>query len=166
MLRSIFYCLIVIVAIIPMLHNNRKRMKRFNLIFIAFILNLLVGCSSASAMSQDKTKSYSRSHKLTGQASLYSKKFHGKRTASGERYNKAAYTAAHKSLPFGTIVRVTNTANDKKVDVKINDRGPFVKGRVIDLSRKAFEQIGDIEKGVAPIKIEILDDDNTFRYKQ
>ncbi|ALR15650.1 hypothetical protein M272_02360 [Vibrio natriegens NBRC 15636 = ATCC 14048 = DSM 759] len=148
-----------------MLYNKLKRMKKLNLIFVALILNLLVGCSSASAISQDKTKSYSRSHQLTGKASWYSQKFHGKRTASGERYNKGAYTAAHKSLPFGTIVRVTNTANAKKVDVKINDRGPFVKGRVIDLSQEAFEQIGSIKKGVVPIKIEIIDDSNTFRYK-
>ncbi len=148
-----------------MLCNKLKRMKKLNLIFVALILNLLVGCSSASAISQDKTTSYSRSHQLTGKASWYSQKFHGKRTASGERYNKGAYTAAHKSLPFGTIVRVTNTANAKKVDVKINDRGPFVKGRVIDLSQEAFEQIGNIKKGAVPIKIEIIDDSKTFTYK-
>lgn len=76
-----------------------------------------------------------------------------------------AYTAAHKTLPFGMLVRVTNTANNKYVDVKINDRGPFVKGRVIDLSQKAFEKIGNINQGVVPVKIEILDDRNTFRYK-
>lgn len=80
-----------------MLYNKLKRMKKLNLIFVALILNLLVGCSSASAISQDKTKSYSRSHQLTGKASWYSQKFHGKRTASGERYNKGAYTAAHKA---------------------------------------------------------------------
>lgn len=148
-----------------MLNNKLKRMKKLNLIFVALILNLLVGCSSASAISHDKTTSYSSTHQLTGKASWYSQKFHGKRTASGERYNKGAYTAAHKSLPFGTIVRVTNTANDKKVDVKINDRGPFVKGRVIDLSQEAFEQIGSVKKGVVPIKIEIIDDSNTFSYK-
>ena len=76
-----------------------------------------------------------------------------------------AYTAAHKTLPFGTIVRVINTANNKTVDVKINDRGPFVKGRVIDLSQKAFEKIGSTNQGVVPVRIEILDDSNTFRYK-
>lgn len=147
------------------IHNNLKPMKRLNLIFIAFILNLLVGCSSTLAVDLEKTNGYSKSHELVGKASWYSNKFDGKRTASGERYNKNAYTAAHKSLPFGTIVRVTNTANSKKVDVKINDRGPFVKGRVIDLSQKAFEQIGNIKEGVAPVKIEIIDDTNTFRYK-
>ena len=76
-----------------------------------------------------------------------------------------AYTAAHKTLPFGTVVRVINTANNKSVDVKINDRGPFVRGRVIDLSQKAFEQIGNTNQGVVPVRIEILDDSNTFRYK-
>lgn len=147
------------------LHNNLKPMKRLNFIFIALILNLLVGCSSTLAVDLEKTNGYSKSHELVGNASWYSNKFQGKRTASGERYNKNAYTAAHKSLPFGTIVRVTNTGNSKKVDVKINDRGPFVKGRVIDLSQKAFEQIGNIKEGVAPVKIEIIDDTNTFRYK-
>ena len=76
-----------------------------------------------------------------------------------------AYTAAHKTLPFGTVVRVINTANSKSVDVKINDRGPFVRGRVIDLSQKAFENIGSTNQGVVPVRIEILDDSNTFRYK-
>lgn len=140
-------------------------MKKLHLALIVFILNSLVGCSSIAASSHDKTMSYAKSHELVGQASWYSNKFHGKRTASGEWYNRSAYTAAHKSLPFGTIVRVTNTSNGKKVDVKINDRGPYVKGRVIDLSQRAFEQIGNIKKGVAPVKIEIVDDSNTFRYK-
>ena len=76
-----------------------------------------------------------------------------------------AYTAAHKTLPFGTVVRVINTTNSKSVEVKINDRGPFVSGRVIDLSQKAFQQIGSTNQGVVPVRIEILDDSNTFRYK-
>ncbi|SQD77560.1 Lipoprotein A family protein (fragment) [Moritella yayanosii] len=76
-----------------------------------------------------------------------------------------AYTAAHKTLPFGTVVKVINTTNNKSVEVKINDRGPFVRGRVIDLSQKAFEQMGSTNQGVVPVRIEILDDSNTFRYK-
>ncbi|MFA0501582.1 septal ring lytic transglycosylase RlpA family protein, partial [Vibrio sp. 10N.222.46.A1] len=104
-------------------------------------------------------------HALVGKASWYGDKFHGKLTASGETYNMNAYTAAHKTLPFGTIVRVTNTDNGKSVDVKINDRGPYVKGRVIDLSHKAFAQIGNVKQGTVPVKIEIVDDSNTFRYK-
>ncbi|MEZ9297977.1 septal ring lytic transglycosylase RlpA family protein [Vibrio splendidus] len=140
-------------------------MKKFHIIFTALIFMILAGCTSTSAVGGSKTKDYAKSHALSGQASWYGDKFHGKLTASGETYNKNAYTAAHKTLPFGTIVKVTNTANNKFVDVKINDRGPYVKGRVIDLSHKAFSQVGDVKKGVAPVKIEIIDDSNTFRYK-
>jgi len=140
-------------------------MKKLNLVFIALVLTFLAGCSSTASVDNAKTSSYARSHELVGQASWYGSKYHGKRTASGERYNMRAYTAAHKTLPFGTIVRVTNTNNGKSVDVKINDRGPFVKGRVIDLSRKSFEQIGNINAGTLPVKIDVIDDSNTFRYK-
>lgn len=140
-------------------------MKKFNLVCTALILTLLAGCSSTAKIHNEKTRGYAKSHELVGQASWYGKKYHGRLTASGERYNMRAYTAAHKTLPFGTVVRVTNTANSKTVEVKINDRGPFVKGRVIDLSQKSFEQIGSVKKGVVPIKIEIIDDSNTFRYK-
>ncbi len=126
---------------------------------------LLAGCASSTSIDSGKTRTYATSHELVGQASWYGSKYHGRLTASGERYNMRAYTAAHKTLPFGTIVRVTNTQNNKSVDVKINDRGPFVKGRVIDLSRKSFDKIGDIKGGLVPVRIEIVDDSNTFRYK-
>ncbi|MCF4173053.1 septal ring lytic transglycosylase RlpA family protein [Vibrio sp. McD22-P3] len=142
-----------------------NNIKKINFIFVVLMFSFLAGCSSTASIDSSKTRSYAKSHELVGQASWYGNKYHGRRTASGERYNMRAYTAAHKTLPFGTIVRVTNTANGKTVDVKINDRGPFVKGRIIDLSRKSFEQIGDISKGIAPVKIEIIDDSNTFRYK-
>ncbi len=92
----------------------------------------------------------------TGEASYYADKFHGRPTASGEKYNKKAFTAAHKTLPFGTKVRVTNTANGKSVDVIINDRGPFKKGRIIDLSRVAAEKIGLLQSGVAKVTVEQL----------
>jgi rare lipoprotein A len=140
-------------------------MTKIHLAITVLILSLLVGCSSAAAVNDEKTRSYAKSHQLVGQASWYGQKFHGKLTASGERYNMRAYTAAHKTLPFGTVVRVTNTANNKSVDVKINDRGPYAKGRVIDLSQKSFEQIGSVKNGVAPVTIEVIDDSNTFRYK-
>ena len=139
--------------------------KNLKLVVTALTFTLLAGCSSTTAVDNGKTKTYAKSHTLVGQASWYGKQYHGKRTASGERFDVKAYTAAHKTLPFGTIVRVTNTANNKKVNVKINDRGPFARGRVIDLSQASFEQIGDIKKGLAPVKIEIIDDSNTFRYK-
>ncbi|MFC1518085.1 septal ring lytic transglycosylase RlpA family protein [Pseudomonadota bacterium] len=126
---------------------------------------MATGCSSRVPIDASKTTQYSTSHALVGQASWYGSKFHGRLTASGEKYNMRAYTAAHKTLPFGTIVRVTNTGNNKSIDVKINDRGPFVKGRVIDLSQKAFQQIASVDQGIVAIKIDILDDSNTFRYK-
>lgn len=91
-----------------------------------------------------------------GEASYYADKFHGRPTASGEKYNKKAFTAAHKTLPFGTKVRVTNLNNNKSVDVIINDRGPFKASRIIDLSRAAAEKIGLINDGVAKVTVEVL----------
>lgn len=145
--------------------NYPDHLQKLSILFTALVLVILTGCTSTSAIGGSKTKEYTHSHALIGQASWYGNRFHGKLTASGETYNMNAYTSAHKSLPFGTIVRVTNTANNKSVDVKINDRGPYVKGRVIDLSYQAFTQIGNIKKGTVPVKIEIIDDSNTFRYK-
>lgn len=78
------------------------------------------------------------------------------RTASGERYNSRAFTAAHRTLKFGTKVRVINLKNKKSVTVRINDRGPFIKGRIIDLSLAAAKEIGMIKSGVVKVKIEIL----------
>ncbi|WP_144212442.1 septal ring lytic transglycosylase RlpA family protein [Shewanella donghaensis] len=140
-------------------------MRKFKLTVTVLLLAMLSGCSSTSPIDASKTNQYSKSHALVGQASWYGSQYHGRLTASGEKYNMRAYTAAHKTLPFGTIVRATNTANNKSVDVKINDRGPFVKGRVIDLSQKAFQQIASVNQGIVPIKIDILDDSKTFRYK-
>ncbi len=91
-----------------------------------------------------------------GMASWYGPGFHGRLTANGERYNQNGLTAAHKTLPFGTQVRVTNLNNGRSVIVRINDRGPFVRGRVIDLSRGAASVIGLVNSGVAPVQLEIL----------
>lgn len=90
---------------------------------------------------------------VKGKASFYADSFQGK-TANGERYRKGKLTAAHKSLPFGTEVKVTNLRNGKTVKVRINDRGPFVKGRIIDLSKKAARRIDLIQRGVGEVKIE------------
>ena len=92
----------------------------------------------------------------TGKASWYGAAFQGKPTASGEPFNMNALTAAHRNLPFGTQVRVTNQNNGRSVVVRINDRGPFVDGRIIDLSRAAAGQIGMIDAGVVPVTLEIL----------
>ena len=91
-----------------------------------------------------------------GTASYYGKKFHGKKTASGEIYNMHAFTAAHKTLPLGTMVKVTNIANKKSVIVKINDRGPYIQGRIIDLSYAAAKKLDYVGNGTAEVKIKVL----------
>ncbi|MFH1198063.1 MAG: septal ring lytic transglycosylase RlpA family protein [bacterium] len=93
-------------------------------------------------------------------ASWYGHKFLGKTTASGERFNPLALTAAHKSLPFGTMLKLTNPLNQKSVVVKINDRGPFKRGRELDLSRAAADTLGITSKGIAKIAVEKIQIDN------
>lgn len=88
-----------------------------------------------------------------GKASYYGNEFNGRKTASGSVYNKNKLTAAHKTLPFGTVVTVKNTANGKTVKVTITDRGPFVKGRIIDLSEKAASDIDMVNQGVAQVQL-------------
>lgn len=93
----------------------------------------------------------------TGKASFYADKFEGVSTASGEKYRHNKLTGAHKTLPFGTKVRVTNLENNQSIEVIINDRGPYVEGRIIDLSKQAAEQLGFINKGLADVKLEVVD---------
>ena len=94
--------------------------------------------------------------KFQGRASWYGPNFHGKKTSNGEKYNMYAMTAAHKTLPMNTIVKVTNLDNGKSIVVRINDRGPFVNNRIIDLSKKAAGKIDMIAAGTAPVRLEIL----------
>jgi len=91
-----------------------------------------------------------------GRASWYGPQFHGRKTASGEVYNMDGVSAAHRSLPFGTIVRVTNLDTSSTVEVEINDRGPFVGNRILDLSRGAARKVGMIEAGVADIELTVV----------
>ncbi|WP_243454778.1 septal ring lytic transglycosylase RlpA family protein [Meiothermus sp. CFH 77666] len=91
-----------------------------------------------------------------GWASWYGPRFHGRRTANGERFNKFRLTAAHRTLPFNTRVRVTNLHNGRSVVVRINDRGPYIRGRIIDLSYAAARQLGMHRQGVIQVKVEIL----------
>lgn len=91
-----------------------------------------------------------------GVASYYADKFHGRKTASGERFDQTDLTAAHKTLPFGTRVRVTNLKTGKSVVVRINDRGPYVKGRAIDLSRRAAKRLKMVKSGLARVAIEVV----------
>jgi rare lipoprotein A len=91
-----------------------------------------------------------------GKASWYGQPYHGRTTASGEKFDMHAMTAAHPRLAFGSVVRVTNTNNSKSVEVRINDHYPGGKGRVIDLSRAAFSKIASLETGVVPVRVELV----------
>jgi rare lipoprotein A len=93
----------------------------------------------------------------TGKASFYADKFEGTPTASGEKYKHNKLTGAHKTLPFGTKVKVTNIANNQSVEVVINDRGPWVENRIIDLSKAAAEKLGFVNQGLADVKLEVID---------
>src|SRR5690606_33635097 len=93
----------------------------------------------------------------TGKASFYADKFEGRPTASGEKYKHNKLTAAHKSLPFGTVIRVTNLKNNLSVEVTVNDRGPYVDGRIVDLSKSAAEKLEFINIGLADVKVEVVD---------
>lgn len=119
--------------------------------FVAIAVALVM-VFGAAGMSDARTpgKTYS------GKASWYGPGFHGRKTASGERFNQNAMTAAHRSLPFGTKVRVTNKRNGRSVVLRINDRGPFTGGRIIDLSKAAASRIGLIASGTAPVTVRIL----------
>jgi len=109
--------------------------------FIVFIVLafLLLGCSNKIVE--------------TGKASFYADKFTGRKTASGAVFKQNRMTAAHKTLPFGTKVKVTNLSNGKKVKVRINDRGPFVEGRIIDLTKKAAKRLNMVNAGVVKVEI-------------
>lgn len=136
-------------------------------IFIAFFtILLLAGCAGSSTYNyKNNTKPYTVDGKTyyplasangfteTGRASWYGPDFHGKQTASGEIYNKHAFTAAHKTLPFGTKVNVKNLDNGLSTTVVINDRGPFKSGRIIDLSYSAAKQINMVGTGTARVRI-------------
>ena len=98
--------------------------------------------------------------KFRGKSSFYSNKFSGKSTASGQSYNPNAYTGAHRTLPFGTRVKVTNLNNNKSVIIIINDRGPHKMDRIIDVSKIAAEELDMIKAGIAEVEIEILNNES------
>ncbi len=121
-------------------------------IALFLVIALLASCSSVKRPSAGSFSKYDKN----AVATYYANKFNGRKTASGERFNNNNYTAAHKKLPFGTVVRVTNKANGKFVIVTINDRGPFTRGRDIDLSKRAFMEITDNKNnGLLKVTIEV-----------
>jgi rare lipoprotein A len=123
-------------------------------LLIALSVVILTSISSCSTV-QYKTDPELIGYTEHGIASFYAMKFQFRKTSSGDRFNQLALTAAHRSLPFGTKVRVTNLVNNRSVTVKINDRGPFIEGRIIDLTRYAFSKIGDTEQGLIKVKLEV-----------
>ncbi|RBP75930.1 rare lipoprotein A [Shewanella putrefaciens] len=128
--------------------------RQFNVVklFVLALLSFLAGCSSMQTDENGNWVAFTEA----GQASFYGDKHQNKQTASGELYKHKLKTAAHKKLPFGSSVKVTNVDNGKSVIVKINDRGPFVRGRIIDLSKSAFSSIGNTSSGLIDVKIEVI----------
>jgi len=123
--------------------------KSTRLLFL-ILLVLLASCSSNQVVRRPAGWTQ------TGLASWYGETFQGRQTASGEVFDYRKLTAAHRTLPFGTYVEVTSLDNGKRVVVKINDRGPFVRGRIIDLSKAAAEKIDMIREGVVKVRIRVL----------
>ena len=138
-------------------------MKIKNLLTIALLGFTMVTATAQSNATETvdqkntETQRVSKQHELSGKATYYGNKYTKKRkTANGEWFDKNAYTAAHKTLPFETIVRVTNKRNGKSVNVRITDRGPFGKGRIIDLSPIAAKDLEMLRAGVVPVIVEII----------
>lgn len=120
---------------------------------VAASLSLMAGCSTAQPGAEDDWVGFTE----TGKASFYADAFQNRKTASGELYKHDLRTAAHKKIPLGSTVKVTNTRNGKSVVVTINDRGPFSKGRIIDLSKSAFSRIGRLSQGLVNVEIEVVE---------
>jgi rare lipoprotein A len=132
---------------------------RMRYLFILLSAAFLFACSNPGGESSvllPAPAEASSQKTLVGKASWYGPRFHGRKTASGEIFNQHELTAAHRSLPLGTKVKVTNLKNGRSVVVRINDRGPYAKGRVIDLSRAAAKRLGMLNSGVAQVRVERL----------
>lgn len=93
---------------------------------------------------------------IIGEASYYSNRLHGRKTSSGELYNMHKFTCAHKTYPFGTVLKVTNLKNNAFIHVTVNDRGPYAKSRIVDLSMAAAKELNMVQSGVARVKVEIM----------
>lgn len=137
-------------------------------VWLFLCIILVSGCATRHAVSggspHRSTAHKTVSHKVVkhrhfqqyGRASYYARALENRKTANGERYHARLRTAAHRTLPLGSYVRVTNLHNGKSVVVRINDRGPYVKGRIIDLSRSAFQTIANPSQGVIRVKIQVI----------
>ncbi len=164
-----------------MVHNvntsgffQRDDFQYARIIFVLAAVFLGIGCSTAPTLATDLEHIVQQGQQrapddkveqeeLVGKASWYGKRHHGRTTANGESFDMHALTAAHKTLPFGTIVRVIDRNTRRSVVVRINDRGPYRSGRVIDLSKAAANQLRILKRGVAPVALEILSWGNNAR---
>ncbi len=124
---------------------------------LGLVASALIVASAGCAAKTSPRSTAPGGRPQTGVASWYGPKFHGRTTANGERYNMMDLTAAHKTLPFGTFVHVTNRSNNRTIVVRINDRGPFVRGRIIDLSYAAAKVIGASSTGVVEVEVRVMD---------
>ncbi len=139
--------------------------QRRKLLYLFAILLFVASCTPSprfSDRSYSKTRSSKQPKKFkvgqtwTGKASWYGPNFHGKKCANGEVFNMNGISAAHKELPFGTILKVTNLGNGRSCNVRINDRGPFIRGRMLDLSKGAAKKLGSLGDGVIEVKVKIV----------
>jgi len=134
-------------------------MRVFSAVLMPLLLTVSAAAQNAEITSDNVADVDEETEIGGGMASYYGDELAGNRTASGEPFNPGQLTAAHRSLPFGSMVRVTNTSNGDSVVVRINDRGPFSHGRVIDVSRAAAREIGMHRSGTARVKLALLNDD-------
>lgn len=143
------------------LNHTQVQRSLYPIILIALISLALTSCGTTERVSKPVTYPDAGAGEVIeeGVASWYGPNFHGKLTANGERYDMYGLTAAHRTLPFNTLLRVENKDNGESVVVRVNDRGPFAKNRIIDLSRKAAETIDMIGNGTAPVRLVLLEGD-------
>ena len=134
-------------------------MRAFSAVLIPLLLTVSAAAQEAQTIDEPIAEAEQATEIDGGMASYYSDELAGNRTASGERFDPDELTAAHRSLPFGSLVRVTNVANGDSVVVRINDRGPFSRGRVIDISHAAARRIGMHRSGTARVKLALLNND-------
>ncbi|MCH7731976.1 MAG: septal ring lytic transglycosylase RlpA family protein [Candidatus Marinimicrobia bacterium] len=149
---------------------------KIKVILFFLVLSFIFGCATSPRYksgerhkgSRETTKIKKRTKTIIGISSYYAEDFHGKLTANGEVYDMYGLTAAHKTLPLNTIIRVTNLDNQKSIILRINDRGPFVKDRILDCSYGAAVKLGFVGQGTAKVKIEVIElgDDEYMKHRE
>lgn len=144
------------------LSTPTSRWRRIVALSPLLLMAGMAGCLPASTRSGSGGSSYPEARGLPalevdqGEASFYADQFEGRQTASGERFTQTEYTAAHRTYPFGTLVRIINLRNGRMVIVKVNDRGPFKQSRLIDLTRRAAEDLAMTRDGTATVRLEVV----------